>query len=144
MSFVDKFSCGIVLMLIQNSAETQSENMFFHKYAIVYTCGGASLLGLITIACWYAITLRKRYYHQFNIKVIVKFFMILDMNNVNALIQYDKILISGGITQRNLNLQIQEKTTHHFRTGEYLIVNQSLFEYKNNKCFMPNHDLLLF
>merc|ERR1712198_752828 len=60
MSFVDKFSCGIVLMLIQKSAETQSEDMFFHKYAIVYTCGGASLLGLITIACWYAITLRKR------------------------------------------------------------------------------------
>ena len=74
MSFVDKFSCGIVLMLIQKSAETQSENMFFHKYAIVYTCGGASLLGLITIACWGAITLRKRYYHQFDIKVIVKDF----------------------------------------------------------------------
>jgi len=61
MSFVDKFSCGIVLMLIQKSAETQSENMFFHKYAIVYTCGGASLLGLITIACWGAITLRKSF-----------------------------------------------------------------------------------
>ena len=75
MSFVDKFSCGIVLMLIQKSAETQSENMFFHKYAIVYTCGGASLLGLITIACWYAITLRKRYYHQFQIKSIVKIFV---------------------------------------------------------------------
>ena len=50
------------------------------------------------------------------------------MNNVNALIQYSEILISGRIAQRKLNLQIQGKTTRHFRTGEYVIVNQSLFE----------------
>lgn len=50
------------------------------------------------------------------------------MNNVNALIQYSEILISGRITQRKLSLQIQGKTTRHFRTGEYVIVHQILFE----------------
>ena len=64
MSFVDKLSCGIVLMLIQNYDPTDSNscepNCDYHKDVIVYTCGGASLLGLIIIAILYPITLGQR------------------------------------------------------------------------------------
>ena len=52
MSFMDKIFSGVTLMLIQKAIPdpVESAPMFF-QYALVYVCGGASIVGLVMISC---------------------------------------------------------------------------------------------
>ena len=64
MSFVDKLSCGVAIMLIQNYGPTKLDpcvtNCEYFQYVLVYTCGGASVFGLIIIAILYPMKIGER------------------------------------------------------------------------------------
>ena len=65
MSFNDKVWCGIALMAIQSFAPTELDpcitNCDFFRSAIAYTCGGASVFGLVIIAVMWPMTIGERY-----------------------------------------------------------------------------------
>ena len=61
MSFVDKVSCGIALMLIQNQMpDPASDDPDFFQFVLVYGCGGAAVLGLVIIALLCPMTIGRR------------------------------------------------------------------------------------
>ena len=64
MSFVDKVSCGIALMLIQNQMPepAESDPPFFES-VIVYWCGGAAIFGVLIMAILWPMKLGQRYIH---------------------------------------------------------------------------------
>ncbi|CAL4108311.1 unnamed protein product, partial [Meganyctiphanes norvegica] len=49
MSLVDKFSNGIIIMLIQSLGENQPEGSNFYQMVITYACGSACVLGILVI-----------------------------------------------------------------------------------------------
>jgi Na+/melibiose symporter-like transporter len=64
MSFVDKLSCGLAFMLIQNYVPTKLHpcvtNCDFFQNVLVYVCGGASAVGLVFITILYPMKIGQR------------------------------------------------------------------------------------
>ena len=73
MSFVDKVSCGVALMLIQSKMpdlsrfqdvlpedETDELSEPFFETVIVYWCGGAAIFGVIIMAILWPMKLGQR------------------------------------------------------------------------------------
>ena len=64
MSFVDKVSCGGVLMLVQQYMpeipEGSTLKYDYFQWILVYGCGGAALLGLLMIALLWPMTIGQR------------------------------------------------------------------------------------
>ena len=61
MSFVDKVSCGIALMLIQNAMpDPASDDPNFFQLVLVYGCGGAAAFGLVIVALLWPMTIGQR------------------------------------------------------------------------------------
>jgi hypothetical protein len=61
MSFVDKVSCGVALMLIQNQMpDPAEENPQFFEFVLVYGCGGAAIFGLLVIVALWPMEIGQR------------------------------------------------------------------------------------
>ena len=61
MSFVDKVSCGVALMLIQSDMPDPAENdPRFFQCVLVYGCGGAAIFGLLVIVLLWPMKVGKR------------------------------------------------------------------------------------
>ena len=61
MSFVDKVSGGVALMLVQNAMPEPAESdPFFFETVLVYVCGGAAILGLVMIGLLWPMTIGQR------------------------------------------------------------------------------------
>ena len=63
MSFVDKFSSGAAIMVIQlYTPETDGSihKIEFFKWGIVFVCGGAAIFGLLIIAVLWRMKIGKR------------------------------------------------------------------------------------
>ena len=61
ISFMYKIFSGVTLMLIQNAMPEPVESApIFFQYALVYVCGGASIVGLITISCIWTMAIGQR------------------------------------------------------------------------------------
>jgi len=62
MSFVDKVSCGIALMLIQNQMpDPATDDPQFFESVIVYWCGGAAIFGVLIMAILWPMKLGQRW-----------------------------------------------------------------------------------
>ena len=61
MSFVDKVSGGIALMLVQSAMPepVDSDPMFFQS-TLVFVCGGAAILGLLMISLIWPMKIGQR------------------------------------------------------------------------------------
>ena len=61
MSFVDKVSGGVALMIVQNAMPEPAESdPFFFETVLVYVCGGAAILGLVMIGLLWPMTIGQR------------------------------------------------------------------------------------
>ena len=77
MSFVDKVSCGIALMLIQNQMpDPATDDPQFFESVIVYWCGGAAIFGVLIMAILWPMKLGQRYLYLILIIYSVSYFCI--------------------------------------------------------------------
>ena len=61
MSFVDKVSCGVALMLIQNEMPDPAEDdPYFFQSVLVYGCGGAAVFGLLVVVLLWPMEIGRR------------------------------------------------------------------------------------
>ncbi|CAH1392663.1 unnamed protein product [Nezara viridula] len=49
MSFADKFSCGVIIMIIQAMAPKDYLHTDFYKLSLIYVCGGAVVIGFFSV-----------------------------------------------------------------------------------------------
>ena len=64
MSFVDKVSCGAILIVIQNNAPIKLHpcemNCDYFLYVLVIACGFASVFGLLAIGALFPMSIGQR------------------------------------------------------------------------------------